>query len=232
MKKIMLGMLVFATSNAMALGHNFNLYGKMGVDLVSRFDRIAITRNETQAPKKTAHFSPSFFAEITYNATPKTELGFGLGYVYRKHYDYKVAQKTNSGNNALIDVIEEYPVNRYFSIPLYFLVKHNFQIQQNLHSYIKVDFGHAFNKIKSNMTLIEHNDYIGNGKYHTTQHNISLNVENGNYYGVGFGIEYKNMLAELAYTHTDSHLTYSSKLIRGEAKYNNDSLRFSVGYRF
>ncbi|EJS84014.1 hypothetical protein KCU_08040, partial [Pasteurella multocida subsp. multocida str. P52VAC] len=40
MQKIILGMLVFTASNAMALNNNFNVYGKVGVDLVSRFDTV------------------------------------------------------------------------------------------------------------------------------------------------------------------------------------------------
>lgn len=232
MQKIILGMLVFTASNAMALNNNFNVYGKVGVDLVSRFDTIAITRHDTQAPKNTARFSPSLFAEITYNATPKTEVGLGLGYIHRKSSHHIIKQKTDNGNGALIDVIEEYPVNRYNSIPLYFLVKHNFYSQSDLRSYLKVDFGYAFNKTKSTLNLTESTDAAGDNNYSTEKHNISLNVENGNYYGIGFGVEYKNILAEIAYTHTDSRLTYSSKLIRGESEYKNDALRFSVGYRF
>ncbi|MGC6406795.1 hypothetical protein ACNO7K_10220 [Bisgaard Taxon 45] len=232
MQKIILGMLVFTASNAIALNNNFNVYGKVGADLVSRFDTIAITRNATQAPKNTARFSPSLFAEITYNVTPKTEVGLGLGYIHRKGSNHIIKQKTDNGNNALIDVIEEYPVNRYHSIPLYFLVKHNFYSQSALQSYLKFDFGYAFNKTKSAINLTESTDFAGDNNYITEKHHISLNVENGNYYGIGFGVEYKNILAEITYSHTDARLTYSSKLIRGKSEYKNDALRFSVGYRF
>ncbi|GJJ79984.1 transmembrane protein [Pasteurella canis] len=233
MKKILLGTFILAaTSNAIALDNNFNLYGKVGVDLVSRFNTIAFTRNEGKAPKNSTHFSPSIFFELTYNATPKTEVGAGLGYIYRKKLNYTYQGEVNNGNNATLSFIEKYPVNRYSSIPLYFLVKHNFTIQPNIKTYIKADFGYAFNKTKSNITFIDGYDVAGTGQYSFEKHNVKLNVENGNYYGIGIGVEYKNALIELTYAHTESYLTHSSKLIKGNHNYNNDALRLSIGYKF
>ncbi|MFD1805917.1 outer membrane beta-barrel protein [Pasteurella oralis] len=237
MKKIMLGMLVFATSNAMALANNLNLYGKVGADFVSKFESISPSIYLFSAPSKNT-VSPNLFLELTYNVTPEIEFGVGSGYIRRKSYNYVQYGKTPqnfSGQIHELDIKEYSKVNRYSSIPLYLIGKYNFNIQPNLAFYIKGDLGYSFNKLKATTHHYKTDvDILGNGQYSKDANSyMQTSVTNGHYYGIGIGTEYKNLLAEIAYHHTSARLKYHTFALRLQnVSYDNDAVRFSIGYKF
>lgn len=163
MQKIILGMLVFTASNAMALNNNFNVYGKVGVDLVSRFDTVDPSIYHFSVPHKRNTFSLSAFLELTYNVLPQTELGGGVGFIKRnsfKHISYGIHNETGADVNAT----EKYQVPRYRSIPLYATLKQNFSFTPNTMLYLKGDLGYAFNRTKSTTLNVILHDYTGNGQ--------------------------------------------------------------------
>ncbi|UAY77319.1 hypothetical protein K7G90_001558 [Pasteurella canis] len=237
MKKILLGTFILAaTSSALALDNNVNLYGKVGVDLISRFETVDPSIYHFSVPHKRNTFSPSTFLELTYNVLPQTELGLGVGFIKRnsfKHVSHGV-----EGNNGQTDVetTEKYLVPRYRSIPLYVTLKQNFVFIPNTTLYLKGDLGYAFNKTKSTrLDAISYN-LAGNGQDYIEKTNINMSAKDGAYYGISLGLEYNNFLAEVGYYHTSSRISFASSPQKTvpykEVSYNNDALRLSIGYKF
>ncbi|HDR1006678.1 hypothetical protein MB831_10605 [Pasteurella multocida subsp. multocida] len=235
MQKIILGMLVVTASNAMALNNNFNVYGKVGVDLVSRFDTVDPSIYHFSVPHKRNTFSPSAFLELTYNVLPQTELGGGVGFIKRnsfKHISYGIHNETGADVNAT----EKYQVPRYRSIPLYATLKQNFSFTPNTMLYLKGDLGYAFNRTKSTTLNVILHDYTGNGQDYIEKTNINMSAKDGAYYGISLGLEYYNFLAEVGYYHTSSRISFASSpqktVAYKQVSYNNDAIRLSIGYKF
>ncbi|MXN88759.1 outer membrane beta-barrel protein [Pasteurella canis] len=219
---------VFATAQT----NQINFYGKAGVDLTSRFETMKIqAENGSEFPAaagtKKNTFSPSIFLETTYNVLPQTEIGLGIGYIKRDGFHYSGTFEERPG---MFDK-ETYKINRYSSLPLYFIFKQNYVLNPDTKFYFKSDLGYALNKTKSTW----YTSYTNDRK--TFEHPIHFKTKDGLYAGLGVGIEYKFLLAELGYYHTNSALTYQSNHRQQKPKdfhnsYNNDALRLSVGFKF
>ena len=80
MKKILLGLLVLSSAVTFA-NQGINVYGKFGVDVVSRFNKIS-EEGETLI-KSRGKVAPAIFLEATKNVTPDFEAGLGVGYIWR-----------------------------------------------------------------------------------------------------------------------------------------------------
>ena len=76
MKKILLGLLVLSSAVSFA-NQGINVYGKFGVDVVSRFNKIS-DEGETFI-KSRGKVAPAVFLEATKNGTPDFEAGLGVG---------------------------------------------------------------------------------------------------------------------------------------------------------
>ena len=212
MKKILLGLFVLAS--VASLAGEWNVYGKISGDVYSRFDSLF-----DGAVGKKGKFAPSVFLEGTKNISPEFELGAGIGYTGRPSYDvdYNDGELTYKG---------KFP--RYNSVPLYLIAKYNFSTDTNLKPYIKVDLGWSFNTRKSfDLTITE--NATGN-KAHIGE-NWTLNIKNGIYASVGFGVEYNNFIGELSYVHTGAKI-YSNFDEKDTTKYRNNAIRLSIGYKF
>ncbi|SPY34263.1 hypothetical protein K7G92_001703 [Pasteurella canis] len=236
MKKILLGTFILAaTSSALALDNNVNLYGKVGVDLISRFETVDPSVYHFSVPHKRNTFSPSAFLELTYNVLPQTELGGGVGFIKRNSFNH-VSYGIHNETGANVDATEKYQVPRYRSIPLYVTLKQNFAFTPNTTLYLKGDLGYAFNKTKSTALNAIFYNYTGNGKDHIEKTNINMSAKDGAYYGISLGLEYDNFLAEVGYYHTSSRISFASSPQKSvpykEVSYNNDALRLSIGYKF
>lgn len=238
MKKIILGVLVLTATNAMALSNNVNLYGKVGVDVVSKFETISPSVHKFNAPSKNK-VAPGVFLEATYSIVPELEVGVGVGYIKRKSYNYShlksIIDDDNYGGAAYnVPLIEYSKVNRYSSIPLYFVGKFNLNLKPDLLVYLQGDFGYSFNKVKSTHRYVTYEDFFDNGMFRKNRDNIiHTDVTNGKYYGVGVGVEYKNIQLGISYHHSKARLQYHTRgLALTNDSYQNDALRLSLGYKF
>lgn len=213
MKKILLALFVVGSVSSLAMG-DFNIYGKFGVDLTSKFSKIKDSDGVALPLPTKAKSGYSFFLEGTTNVTPNTELGLGIGYTARKGRNVSYIDNTFSAQPELITG----RMVSYNSIPLYLIAKYNFETGTGFKPYIKLDLGYSFNKINkidvySNGTKVEGSD----GK-----------MKNGLYTGIAIGVEYNNFLTELSY-----HLTKSKWVDEYDKdKYDNKAVRLSVGYKF
>lgn len=240
MKKIILGVLVLTATNAMALSNNVNLYGKVGVDVVSKFETISPSVHKFNAPSKNK-VAPGVFLEATYSIVPELEVGVGVGYIKRKSYNYShlksIIDDDNHGGVAYnVPLIEYSKVNRYSSIPLYFVGKFNLNLKPDLLVYLQGDFGYSFNKVKSTnhrYLAYEENPAQPGTFVKSRDSIIHTDVTNGKYYGVGVGVEYKNIQLGISYHHSKARLQYHTRgLALTNDSYQNDALRLSLGYKF
>ncbi|TDQ57936.1 hypothetical protein EDC45_1003 [Mesocricetibacter intestinalis] len=210
----------------------FNFYTKAGIDLTSRFETLQIPTEENElfpapAGSKKNTFSPSIFLETTYNIFPQTELGLGMGYIKRKGFLYQGSIVERGQVET-----ESYKVNRYSSVPLYVTLKQNYALNRNMGLYFKTDLGYSLNKTADTAYRL----YQNNIKQF--ERPIKFKTKDGFYLGLVIGIEYKSLLAELGYYHSNSALSYEQHNPRQRithshnSSYNNDALRFSIGFKF
>lgn len=110
------------------------------------------------------------------------------------------------------------------SIPLYVTGKYKFDTGSDIKPYIKADLGYSFNKIKKSMTVTEKKLTTGETETYTE----GLKAKNGLYAGVGVGVEYNNVTADLSYVLTQSKIKDEDD----SYKANNGAVRLTVGYKF
>ncbi|MDO4690068.1 MAG: outer membrane beta-barrel protein [Fusobacterium sp.] len=214
MKKLLLSLFVVSAISSLAAG-DFNVYGKFGVDLNSKFSKIK-DEDGTSLPLPTkAKSGYSFFLEGTTVVAPNTEFGVGIGYITRKgknfsyYDDFFTPARRISGR-----------MPSYNSIPLYLTAKYNFNTGI-FNPYIKFDLGYSFNKLNNE------NEYDGKSK---VSYDIDLSkATNGLYTGLSVGVEYNNFLTELSYVYTKAKLKWQDG---DSSKWDNKTIRLSVGYKF
>ncbi|ARU64575.1 hypothetical protein HNR69_001674 [Histophilus somni] len=239
--KLSLALLFTLPAFAHAGGGNFNFYGKAGIDLTSRFETMKIIlpniNKEANVPASSRQntFSPSIFLETTYNILPQTEIGLGLGYIKRKGFDHSATWKiSNQGNIGFGDnnAVENYRINRYSSLPIYFTLKQNYALNANSKFYLKGDIGYSINKI-DNTKYNYYTDVSGKLELDSLSSRFqNFKAQNGLYLGLGIGFEYKFFLADIGYYHTHAKVNYKSDGSYSWHPYNNDAIRLTLGFKF
>ncbi|PID66871.1 MAG: hypothetical protein CR959_02335, partial [Fusobacteriales bacterium] len=218
MKKVLIGLFALASISAFA-NEGINVYGKVGLDVVSKFTVLKDEDDSRLNTPKKGKIGANFAVEVTKDVTPNLEFGAGLAYTVRKDSDMKINNLVDEDGDK-VDLKIKLP--RYESIPLYLTGKYNFNVDSEVKPYIKADLGYSFNqKIKAELSGAEdkEDNFSETGK-----------VENGLYTSIGLGLEYNHFITDLAYVHTNARVKNEDG---GEAdRYNNDALRLSVGYKF
>ena len=215
MKKILLGLLVLSSAVSFA-NQGINVYGKFGVDVVSRFNKLS-DEGETFVKGK-GKVAPAIFLEATKNLTPNFEAGLGLGYIWRGKENFEFYDDEDK-------VSGKFP--RYNSVPLYLTGKYNFNLDSEVKPFVKADLGYSFNRAKKlTGTSVD--------TRHNTTEDISgkIKFKNGLYASVGVGFEYRNFVTELSYVHTTAKIKWDDEDGSDTERYNNNALRLTVGYKF
>ena len=129
MKKILLGLLVLSSAVSFA-NQGINVYGKFGVDVVSRFNKLS-DEGETFVKGK-GKVAPAIFLEATKNVTSDFEAGLGIGYIWRgkENFEFEDSEDKTTG---------KFP--RYDSVPLYLTGKYNFNLNSEVKPYVKFKNG-------------------------------------------------------------------------------------------
>lgn len=212
MKKLLLGLFVLGAVSAVAADKGVNVYGRLGLDVASRYNKLVWLDDGTEAVSATGKVAPSIAIEVTKNFTKNFEAGVGLGYVsHGKRAIKDDGQKL--GNLPAIN-----------SIPLYATAKYTFGTS-DLKPYVKADLGYSFNNMKKSMTITDGvNSETVDG----------LKVSNGLYASAGVGLEYNNITADLAYVFTGGKYNFVNDdpddSVGNSA--NNSAVRLTVGYKF
>ena len=222
MKKILLIIGILAGSLAYAEGNIIEIRG--GYDLSS-----------------TTHFDKDIYSE--YDLDKFVENGFHFGVEYRREVltnfqigaglEYRLSSLDQPGNvratNENIDY--SYDSGNLSSIPLYVTARYVFRNSTDINPYIKVNLGYSINSGDTSVNL--NNFYSGK-----LVEEYKSEMKNGMFYGLGFGVEYKNFLVDLTYDITQSKA--EEKIYNYEDKegfsYDYDfdiqKLTLSFGYQF
>ena len=189
MKKILLGLFALASVSAVA-AEGVNVYGRLGLDVYSRYQKI----EESSVLKTKGKVAPSIAVEVTKDLGSNFEAGLGLGHVW------------NGKRNMTVDYEK---IEAIRSIPLYVTTKYKFDAGSDVKPYVKADLGYSFNQMKKN-------DY-------------DLKAKNGLYAGIGAGVEYNNVTADLSYVFTGAKYKFENG---NTYKANKNAVRLTVGYKF
>ncbi len=127
--------------------------------------------------KKEAKFSYELAVEYRRELAANFELGVGLA--YQDHG--KVKTGNYNGYSTEGDL--------YDSVPLYITSRYNFKNSTEFTPYVKTNIGYSFNV----------NDGTLKEKSSLGDLDLDITAKNGFYYGIGFGLEYKNFIADLSY---------------------------------
>ena len=222
MKKILLIIGILAGSLAYAEGNIIEIRG--GYDLTS-----------------TTNFDKDIYSE--YDLDKFVENGFHFGVEYRREVltnfqigaglEYRLSSLDQPGNvratNENIDY--SYDSGNLSSIPLYVTARYVFRNSTDINPYIKVNLGYSINSGDTSVNL--NNFYSGK-----LVEEYKSEMKNGMFYGLGFGVEYKNFLVDLTYDIT--HSKAEEKIYNYEDKegfsYDYDfdiqKLTLSFGYQF
>ena len=213
MKKLLLGLFVLGAISAAAADNGVNVYGRLGLDVASRYSKLVWLYDGSEAVSATGKVAPSIAIEVTKNFTKNFEAGVGLGYVsHGKRAIKEDGQKI--GNLPAIN-----------SVPLYATAKYTFGTS-DLKPYVKADLGYSFNNMKGSTTLTYDDG--------TTSTWRNLKVSNGLYASAGVGLEYNNITADLSYVFTGGkyNFVYEGSDENSGNSGNNSAVRLTVGYKF
>ena len=216
MKKVLLGLFALASVSAVA-AEGVNVYGRLGFDVYSHYNKLVDKEDGQTLVKAKGKVAPSIALEVTKDLGSNFEAGLGLGYVWHGKRDYKETDDKD-------EYTAKFPAIN--SIPLYVTGKYKFDTGSDIKPYVKADLGYSFNKMKKSIAVTEKDLTTGETETVTAE---GLKAKNGLYAGIGAGIEYNNVTADLSYVFTGAKY----KDIDGDtAKANKGALRLTVGYKF
>ena len=216
MKKVLLGLFALASVSAVA-AEGVNVYGRLGLDVYSHYNKLVDREDGQTLLKAKGKVAPSIALVVTKDLGSNFEAGLGLGYVWHGKRDYKETDDKD-------EYTAKFPAIN--SIPLYVTGKYKFDTGSDIKPYVKVDLGYSFNKMKKSIAVTEKDLTTGETETVTAE---GLKAKNGLYAGIGAGVEYNNVTADLSYVFTGAKY----KDIDGDtAKANKGALRLTVGYKF
>ncbi|WP_410208708.1 outer membrane beta-barrel protein [Fusobacterium sp.] len=207
MKKVLLGL--FALSAAAFAYEGTNVYLRAGLDPYGRFKEVKHENvNIGKSSRKNLGYELS--VEATENVTPNFDLGLGLGY---QDHGRPKAGKTEDKEFGTLP--------RFKSVPLYVTAKYDIPVDSRFNPYLKADLGYSFN-IKSKKTI----NYDGD--------EFRTSYKNGMYWGIGVGVEFDNVVADLMYKMNYGKVKVENKETGDSAnpKINYGRVTLAVGYRF
>ena len=220
MKKVLLGLFALASVSAVA-AEGVNVYGRLGFDVYSHYNKLVDKEDGQTLVKAKGRVAPSIAVEVTKDLGSNFEAGLGLGYVWHGKRDYKETGIDDDGTKY--EAKGKVPAIN--SIPLYVTGKYKFDTGSDIKPYVKADLGYSFNKMKKSFTVTAKD--LTTGETGTATYE-GLKAKNGLYAGIGVGLEYSNVTADLSYVLTQSKIKDEDD----SYKANNGAVRLTVGYKF
>lgn len=189
----------------------YNIYGRIGADIASKYDAVKIERYSLNK-KETDTLGYEIGIESTVEVAEDFEVG--LGVLYQNHGKSK-KKIYKDGVNML-----ETKIASYDSLPLYVATKYNFPIVgENIKPYLKANLGYSFNFINGDSVL-------DNGI------KLDTKVNNGLYYGVGMGLEYKNFFIDMMYQMNEAKVKIKNSGTEIKKDYDYSRVTLGFGYKF
>ena len=209
MKKLFL--LLIVLSNISFAKSNFYINPKIGIDLVSRYEKIDDDNGNSLLGDKTKGFGGEVAIEGYKILNESIDLGLGVAYQDhsdRKHFDY-----TSNVDTSGV---------QYRSIPVYLAGRYNFLLESKTKPYLRANLGYSFN---FNSSDLEEKDSVTDQTEKT-----AIDIDGGLYYGIGTGIEYKDYTIELMYAINQCKSSIDGSHSKDRTDYDRISLL--IGYRF
>ena len=214
MKKVLLGLVALSAVSFAAQGDTY-LNARFGGDLGASYTKHKIEDTNVLS-NKTDGFGGELALEGYKSITDNFDLGLGLAYQF--HADRKTQEVSEAGNTGEISGAE------YNSLPIYLTAKYNFNLNSKIKPYLKANLGYSFNFGESDL------EAKGTGVNAGDDEKTSIDVENGLYWAVGGGVEYKNFTVDLMYAVTKAEATANDFYGKEDNDYGRVVL--SAGYRF
>lgn len=191
MKNILFGLVALSTV-AMA----DNLYLKVGTTFNEKFDTITGIMGNEFNERDSEDRGYELSTEYTHPISERWELGLGISY---QNHDKPEGKEYFPSRDSYI----KFDLPEFESIPVYMTLKYNVPVEWEVKPFFKVDFGYSFNDCDNGtmslgMPQPQVSREVING---VDRYNIPLNydVNNGIYYGIGAGLEFKNAFISLMY---------------------------------
>ncbi|WP_028856500.1 OmpW family outer membrane protein [Psychrilyobacter atlanticus] len=214
MKKVLLGLAALSAVSFAAQGDTY-LNARFGGDLGASYtgykeEGMDFLNDETDG------FGGELALEGYKSITDNFDLGLGLAYQF--HADRKKQGISEVGNEGEVSGAE------YKSLPIYLTAKYNFNLDSDIKPYLKANLGYSFNFDGSDL------EAKGTGTNTGQNYKMNADVENGLYWALGGGVEYKNFTVDLMYAVTKAE----TEVKELDGKEDNDYGRvvLSAGYRF
>ena len=241
MKKI-IGLLLVGTLSSISLGENLNGIDKnsfnlrVGGDLNTKVSSIG-----KYSESSTEDYGYEIGFEYMRSLTPKFSLGLGLAYQEHSKINGK-KYETEYVNGAIeTEYSKGYEdFKGYNSIPVYLTGKYILTDRWAIKPYIKGNIGYSFNFGNKDIHYSngytsenENTDQVVGGEVFEA-YTINTKVDNGLYYGAGFGFEYKSFSGEIMYQINEGKLSLSNESPSINEKYNLNYKRISgiLTYKF
>jgi len=209
LKKLFL--LLIVLSNISFAKSNFYINPKIGIDLVSRYEKIDDDNKNSLLGDKTKGFGGEVAIEGYKILNESIDLGLGVAYQDhsdRKHFDY-----TSNVDTSGV---------QYKSIPVYLAGRYNFLLESKTKPYLRANLGYSFN---FNSSDLEEKNSVNDQTEKT-----AIDIDGGLYYGIGTGIEYKDYTIELMYAINQCKSSIDGSHSKDRTDYDRISLL--IGYRF
>lgn len=208
MKKILLGLAALSAVSFAAQGDTY-LNVRFGGDLGASYTGYEYNGMDILSDK-TDGFGGELALEGYKSITDNFDLGLGMAYQFHADRDN---QDVPGGYYTGAD---------YKSLPVYLTAKYNFNLNSEIKPYLKANVGYSFNFDSSDIEAKEK----ATGK----TYKFNTDVENGLYWALGGGVEYKNFTVDLMYAVTKAE----TEVKDWDEKEDNDYGRvvLSAGYRF
>ena len=222
MKKILLIIGILAGSLAYAEGNIIEVRGGYDLSSVTNFDKDIYSEYDLD---KFVENGFRLGVEYRREVFPNLQIGAGL--------EYELSSMDQPGNIRAIkeNIDYSYDSGNLSSIPLYITARYVFKNLTDINPYVKANLGYSINSGDTNVKL--NNFYSGK-----LVEEYNSEMKNGMYYGLGFGIEYKNFLVDLTYDITYSKAEekiYNYEDIEGfshDYDFDIQKLTLSFGYQF
>ena len=212
MKKVLLGLVALSS---LSFAQNTYINAKIGTNIGSEYTSVSdgdgkLMNDETK--------DTGFEIAIESFQSINENVDLGVGIAYQKHNSRKSNTQYFSDYDGEHSIT--YKGGEYKSIPVYLTGKYNFVNSSAITPYVKANLGYSFNFDSSNVKI---HDETGASDI------ISTSVDNGLYWSLGAGAEYKNVTVDLAYGVTKAKLKDD---VGDKIRADFERVTLSVGYNF
>ena len=189
----------------------YNIYGRIGGDLGAKYDSVKFEGNSmNKRETKTVGYEVGL--ETTVEVVENFEVG--LGVLYQNHGKSK--KKTYQ------DGIDTFHIKlaSYDSLPVYVGAKYSLPVLGgDLKPYLKANLGYSFNFINGDSKAEDGTK-------------LDTKINNGLYYGVGLGVEYKNFFVDAMYQVNEAKIKVKDSAAELKKGYDYSRVTLGFGYKF